>query len=490
MQRVRLVDTTIRDGQQSLWATRMTNEMIFPVLSQLDEMGYDVIDLLGGAMFDVCVRYLREDPWDRIRQAAKIVRKTPMNVFTRGQSLFTFEMFPDDVVELAIRCVAANGVRRYTCYDSLHDIRNMALSVRVAKESGMESVGHVAYTVSPIHTDAYYAAKAKEIVALGVDVFGIKDPGGLLTVERARTLVPAVRAVAPSLPFELHTHCRGSVGELVALTSVPFGVDYLYTGIRPLASADALPDGRYCARNLREMGYDVRVSDADFERVEKFLTELAQRYGKPILPPNRYDPFLYKHQVPGGMISNLRSQLRDLGMERRLDEVMTEAAVVREDLGYPVIVSPFAQFTITQAAINVVGGKRYGVIPDEVVRYVQGYYGKPAGPIAPEVLARVAEITGGAEPITARPGEVIPPRLEETRAARGPFASDEDLLLAVFYQPAQLDPLLRARGGAPATNGTSIRDALKMLDEVPRWRTIAIRTPQLVMEGSRSSTST
>jgi oxaloacetate decarboxylase alpha subunit len=485
MHRVRLVDTTIRDGQQSLWATRMTNEMIFPVLAQLDEMGYDVIDVLGGAMFDVCVRYLREDPWDRLRQAAQIVRKTPMNVFTRGQSLFTFEMFPDDVVELAIRRIAATGVRRYTCYDSLHDIRNMALSVRVTKESGMESVGHVVYTESPVHTDAYYAAKMKEIVALGVDVFGIKDPGGLLTVERARTLVPAVRAVAPNLPFELHTHCRGSVGELVALTSVPFGVDYLYTGIRPLASADALPDGRYCARRLREMGYDVRVADADFERMEKYLTDLAHRYGKPIVPPNRYDPFLYKHQVPGGMISNLRSQLRDLGMEDRLDEVMAEAAVVREDLGYPVIVSPFAQFTITQAAINVVSGKRYGVIPDEVVRYVQGYYGKPAGPIAPEVLQRVAEITGGAEPITARPGEVIPPRLEETRAARGPFKSDDDLLLAVFYQPAQLEPLYERHGNVAPANGTSLRDALKMLEGSPPRRPIQIRTPELVMEGSR-----
>jgi len=483
--RVRFVDTTIRDGQQSLWATRMTNEMIFPVLSQLDEMGYDVIDVLGGAMFDVCVRYLREDPWDRLRQAAQIVRKTPMNVFTRGQSLFTFEMFPDDVVELAIRRVAATGVRRYTCYDSLHDIRNMALSVRVTKACGMESVGHVVYTESPIHTDAYYVAKMKEIVALGVDVFGIKDPGGLLTVERARTLVPAVRAVAPNLPFELHTHCRGGVGELVALTSVPFGVDYLYTGIRPLASADALPNGRYCAQRLREMGYEVKVRDADFARMETYLTELAHRYGKPIVPPNRYDPFLYKHQVPGGMISNLRSQLRDLGMEHRLDAVMAEAAAVREDLGYPVIVSPFAQFTITQAAINVVSGKRYAVIPDEVVRYVQGYYGKPAGPIAPEVLRRVEEITGGAEPITARPGEIIPPRLEETRATRGPFKSDDDLLLAVFYQPAQLEPLYKRLGNVSPHGGTPLRDALQLLEEARPRRSFQIRTRVLAMEGSR-----
>ena len=265
--------------------------------------------------------------------------------------------------KLAVRRVAATGVKRFTCFDSLHDIRNIELSMRVAKECGMETVGHVVYTISPIHTDEYYVAKAKEIVALGVDVLGIKDPGGLLTVERARTLVPAIRAVDTEIPLELHTHCRGSVGELVLLESVPLGVDIVYTAVRPLASSDALPDALYCTQNLRRMGYDVRVSEEDLLEMQAHFTDVAIKYGKPIVPPNRYDPFLYKHQVPGGMISNLHSQLRELGMEDRIGEVMDEAPQVREDLGYPVLVSPFAQFAITQATINVISGKRYGNDP-------------------------------------------------------------------------------------------------------------------------------
>ena len=478
MRNVKLIDTTIRDGQQSLWATRMTNEMILPYLPRMDEMGFDYIDLLGGAVFDVCVRFLREDPWERMRQATRLVTRTPLNVWTRGQSLFTFEMFPDDVVELAVRRVAATGVKRFTCFDPIHDIRNIELSVRIAKECGMETVGHVVYTVSPIHTDEYYVAKAKEILALGVDVLGIKDPGGLLTVERARTLVPAIRAVDTNIPLELHSHCRGSVGELVLLESVPLGADIVYTAVRPLASSDALPDALYCTRNLRRMGYDVRVSEEDLLAMQDHFTAVAHKYGKPIVPPNRYDPFLYKHQVPGGMISNLHSQLRELGMEDRIGEVMDEAPQVREDLGYPVLVSPFAQFAITQATINVVSGKRYGTIPDEVARYVLGYYGKPAGPIAPIVQERVAEITKGRPAITCRPGEVIEPRLEATRRARGPFASDDDLLLAVFYPPAILDPLLAARGGASTSVfQPSLKELLANLEAVPRTRAFHARYP-------------
>lgn len=488
MKRIELIDTTIRDGQQSLWATRMTNEMILPYLPRMDEIGFDYIDLLGGAMFDVCVRFLREDPWERMRLAAKAVRKTPLNVWTRGQSLFTFEMFPDDVVELAVRRVAATGMKRFTCFDSLHDIRNIELSMRVAKECGMETVGHVVYTVSPVHTDAYFAQKAAEIVALGVDVLGIKDPGGLLTVERARTLVPAVRAVNREIPLELHTHCRGSVGEMVVLESVPLGVDIVYVGVRPLASSDALPDARYCVRNLRRMGYEVGVADEDLAEMEAHFTEVAKQYGKPIVPPNRYDPFLYRHQVPGGMISNLRSQLRDLGMEDRLEEVFEEAPRVREELGYPVLVSPFAQFAITQATINVISGVRYGTIPDEIARYVLGYYGKPAGPIDPYVQERVAEVTGGRPAITQRPGEVIEPRLAKTRADRGPFDSDDDLLLAVFYQPAQLDPLFAARKTPPLQNRT-LKDILSTIETLPKRRFVRLNTADAVVVGTRSLSS-
>ena len=315
MKSVKVIDVTLRDGQQSLWATRMTNGMFMPCLQRMDEMGFDWIDLVGGAVFDVCVRYLREDPWRRMRLAAERVTETPLNVWTRGQSLFTFEFFPDDIVELTIRRCAANGIARYTCYDALNDIRNIELSMRVARESGMFASGHLVYTVSPVHTDEYYGGVAREIAALGVDSVGIKDPSGLLTPERARTLVPAVRRAIGDLPLEMHTHCRSGLGELVCLEGVPLGVDIVHTGIRPLACGDALPDGRYVVRRLKEAGYDIRLDDRDLEEMEEYFTGIALQYDKPLGKPLRYDPFLYHHQVPGGMISNLRSQLRDLDME-------------------------------------------------------------------------------------------------------------------------------------------------------------------------------
>ena len=358
MKSVKVIDVTLRNGQQSLWATRMTNGMFLPFIHRMDEIGFDWIDLVGGGMF---------------------------------------------------------------------------------------ASGHLVYTVSPVHTDEYYGGVAREIAALGVDSVGIKDPSGLLTPERARTLVPAVRGAIGDLPLEIHTHCRSGLGELVCLESVPLGVDIVHTGIRPLACGDALPDGRYVVRQLKEAGYGIRLDDRDLEAMEEYFTEVALRYDKPMGQPLRYDPFLYHHQVPGGMISNLRSQLRDMNMEDCLEAVLEEAGQVREDLGYPILVSPFAQFVITQAVINVVQKERYATIPDEVARYVFGYYGTPPGPISQRVLDRAAATGKVHEPMTDRPGALVPPRIERLKKERGPFESDDDLLLHAFYQPSQLEPLFRER---------------------------------------------
>ena len=491
MKSVKVIDVTLRDGQQSLWATRMTNAMFLPYVHRMDEMGFDWIDLVGGAVFDVCVRYLREDPWQRMRLTAQRVTKTPLNVWTRGQSLFTFEFFPDDIVELTVRRCAANGIGRFTCYDALNDVRNIGLSIRVAKDSGMFASGHLVYTVSPVHTDEYYRGVARAIARLGVDSVGIKDPSGLLTPERARTLVPVVRSAIGDLPLEMHTHCRSGLGELVCLESVPLGVDIVHTGIRPLACGDALPDGRYVVGRLKEAGYAIRLDDRDLEEMEEYFTGVALRYDKPMGRPLRYDPFLYHHQVPGGMISNLRSQLRDMDMEDRLDAVLEEAGQVREDLGYPILVSPFAQFVVTQAVINVVQKERYATIPDEVARYVFGCYGTPPGPISPRVLDRAAAIGKDHEPMTDRPGALVSPWIERLRKERGPFESDDDLLLHAFYQPSQLEPLVRERDLPETTRAVqwpadiSVRQVLEEIRRLPRQGSISIRRSAVVVDGYR-----
>lgn len=489
--KIDVIDVTVRDGQQSLWATRMTNSILLPFIGRMDDMGFAWIDLVGGAVFDVCVRYLREDPWERMRLCAARTPKTPLNVWSRGQSLFTFEFFPDDIVERTIERVAANGMRRYTCYDAINDIRNIELSVRATKANGMFASAHVVYTVSPVHTDEYYVAKAKEILALGADSIGIKDPSGMLTPERARTLVPAIKAAIGDVPYEMHTHCRAGLGELTLLESVPLGVDIIHTGVPPLASGDALPNARYVLARLKDMGYAIDVRDEDMAEMEDYFTDVARRHGKPIGRPNRFDPMLYSHQVPGGMISNLRSQLRDMGMEGKLEAVLEEAGRVREDLGYPILVSPFAQFVITQTVINVVQGERYATIPDEIARYVLGYYGRPAGPINPNVMDRVHAKSGGADPITDRPGLHVPPRIEKIRRECGPFESDDDLLLAAFYQPMQLDPLIKERGkidwnnAVPPTANRSLSDLMAEIRRLPKRSSISFRRDGSAYEGAR-----
>ena len=430
MRRVSFIDTTLRDAHQCLWSTRMTTAMMLPIAADLDRAGFEAIDLEGGAVFDVCVRYLREDPWERMRIMSEAITRTPLIIMTRGQSLFTFELFPDDVVELTAQRIAANGIRYHTPYDALNDVRNLYVSVRAAKEAGLYVDAGVVFTLSPVHTDEYYAKKVREIVALGVDAVFLKDPSGLLTPERVRTLVPVLRGAVGALPLQLHTHCLTGLGPLAALEAIKSGIDVVHTATSVLANGASQPSTEWVALQARRLGFEVDLDLEALEPVREHFRYVAAREGKPLGQIAEYDPFHYEHHVPGGMISNLRSQLRDMGMEERLEPILEEMAAVRKDLGYPTIVSPFAQFVATQATLNVVGGERYKTIPDEVRRYILGYYGELAAPVEPNLYDRV---TTGERIVTERPGDLLPPALERVRRERGPFDSDDDLLLAAFY---------------------------------------------------------
>jgi oxaloacetate decarboxylase alpha subunit len=442
MRRVDLIDVTLRDAHQSLWSTRMTTAMMLPPAPVLDRAGFAAIDLVGGAVFDVCVRYLREDPWERMRIVSRAITRTPLIVMTRAQSLFTFEFFPDDVVELTAARIAANGIRYVTPYDALNDMRNLIVPVRASKAAGLYVAGGLVYTLSPVHTDEYYAGKARELVALGVDAVFLKDPSGLLTPERVRTLVPVLKAGLGPVPLQLHSHCLTGLGPLCALEGIRLGVDAVHTALSPLAHGASHPPTEWVARNARRMGFEVPVDVAALGPVADYFRHVARREGKPLGTIAEYDPFHYEHQVPGGMISNLESQLAELGIAHRLEEILEEAARVRRELGYPIVVSPFAQFVVTQAVLNVVQGARYATVPDEVRKYALGHYGELPAPVDPGILDR---ITRGQEPITVRPGELLSPALERVRAERGPFASDDDLLLATFYNHEQYARLVEAR---------------------------------------------
>lgn len=439
--RISLIDVTLRDAHQCLWATRMTTAMMADLAPRLDRAGFEAIDLVGGAVFDVCVRYLREDPWERMRIVSGWTKRTPLIVMTRGQSLFTFEMFPDDVVALTAERIFANGVRYHTPYDALNDMRNMEVPVKAAKRVGLYVAGGVVYTVSPVHTDIYYARKIKELLALGVDAVFIKDPSGLLTPERAETLAPAAKQACGKIPLQLHSHCLSGLAPYTAVRAVELGVDVVHTATSPLANGASHPATEEFVENVRRRGFDVPLELAPVEETAERLRYIAKREGKPLGERLRYDAFHYEHQMPGGMISNLKSQLEPLGLRDRLPEILEEAGRVRCELGYPIVVSPFAQFVMTQAVLNVMGKERYATVPDEVRKYVMGYYGEVAGPVDPNLYDR---ITRGAPPVTARPGALIEPAIARLRRERGPFASDDDLLLAAYYSETEFKALKAA----------------------------------------------
>jgi oxaloacetate decarboxylase (Na+ extruding) subunit alpha len=459
---VRLIDVTLRDAHQCLWATRMTTAMMAEIAPMLDRAGFEAIDLEGGAVFDVCVRYLREDPWERMRIVSSWVKETPLIIMTRGQSLFTFEFFPDDIVALTAERIFANGIRYHTPYDALNDMRNMEVPVRAGKKAGLYVDAGVVYTVSPVHTDEYYVRKIKELVALGADAIFLKDPSGLLTPERATTLIPLAKAACGDLPLQLHSHCLTGLAPYVALQSVPLGVDVVHTATSTLANGASHPATEAFVRNIARHGYETGVDLALVEEAAERLRYIAHREGKPIGQIAEHDSFHYEHQMPGGMISNLKSQLAPLGIAHKLPEILEEAARVRCDLGYPIIVSPFAQFVMTQAVLNVMGKERYGTVPDEVRKYVLGYYGEIAGPIDQNIFDRVSN---GAEPVKLRPGDLLEPAVKRIRRERGPFQSDDDLLLAAFYSGSEYNAL-KAAGPTKTEYPMAATPLLTLLREI------------------------
>ncbi len=404
--------------------------MMTPIVGEIDRAGYAYINILGGAVFDVCVRFLHESPWQRI--AALTSRfTTPCDGLTRGQSLYTFELFPDDVVELNMQRLAAHGIARVTVYDALNDNRNLESSIRAAHACGMAVNAMVVYAVSPVHDDAYFAQRVRELVALGADTIALKDPSGLLLPERAATLLPAFRAAAGRVPVELHSHCQSGRTVEVYAHAIGAGFRYLQTATTPLANGASLPPVEAVAGRADALGVAHRLQSQPLSRVREYFHWLALREGKPLGRPARFDPAQWEHQIPGGMISNLRSQLETMGISDKLPAILEETARVREDLGYPILVSPFAQYIVTQAVLNVVQGERYRTIPDEVKKYAQGAYGRLAARPSEAFLAR-AQIEPGVL-ARERAGARIEPWLPRLRRELGPHLDDDTLLLRAFY---------------------------------------------------------
>jgi oxaloacetate decarboxylase (Na+ extruding) subunit alpha len=448
--RVELIDTTLRDGNQSLWsATGMTTPMIVDVAADLGSAGFRALDFITSTHMGTAVRWHREDPWERIRLATSAMPDTPLGFLTSGLRFISWQRLGEDIMALAMRLLVEHGIRRMWVIDSMNDVDAALQSARLAKEAGAEEVVvGLVYSLSPVHTPARYEAMAQALAGSElVDGLYIKDPGGLLTPDTTAAVVGAVLPHLGELPLELHSHCNTAMAPLCYLEAARLGVQRLHTACRPLANGASQPSTEQTVHNLRELGFDVDIDDDAVARVSAYFADVAQREGLPVGAPVEYDVAHYDHQVPGGMISTLERQLREAGLQARLPDVLHEIPRVRAELGYPIMVTPFSQFVGTQAVMNVVAGERYKRVPDQVIRFVQGEFGTPPAAIDPDVQERVVG-RARAKKLAQQPRR----SLDEWRAELGRELPDEELLLRIVMPGDQVDAMVARRADAGALN--------------------------------------
>lgn len=445
MRRVKITDTTLRDAHQSLWATRMTTADMLPVAEKLDKIGYHSIEVWGGTTFDVCLRYLNEDPWERLRQLKKIIRHTPLQMLIRGQSLVGYKHYPDDVVESFVTKAVENGINIIRVFDALNDIRNLETAMRAGKAAGAHVQAAMVYTVSPVHTGQHYLELALRLAEMGADSICLKDMAGLLDPYRAYELVKLLKENL-DLPLQCHCHYIGGLAFGTYLKAVEAGADVIDTATLPLAFGASLPPVETVVRALQGSPYDTGLNIRELFEIAKYFEELRKENGFKRGVTRINDMRVFDHQVPGGTISNLVTQLEEQKSLYRLGEVMEEIPRVREELGYPPLVTPASQIVGTQAVLNVLTGERYKLVPGEVRDYIRGSYGAPPAPINREIARKVL---GDREPVTCRPADLLEPVMGKIRNEVGELAlSEEDVIsYALFPQVARRFLELRRSGG-------------------------------------------
>ncbi|HEY1269338.1 MAG TPA: hypothetical protein VGH16_18920 [Candidatus Binatia bacterium] len=461
MEEIKFVDTTIRDGHQSLWAENMTTGMMLPVAERMDNAGFEAIELLSSSHIKKCVRELKEDPWERVRQVAKRVKKTPLRLIAGRVS--TFEISPRSIYMLFMERMAANGLRQARISSEWNELENWRYKVHGAHEYGMQSIINLIYSVSPKHTDEYYAERTRQAASLKPWRLCLKDPGGLLTPEHTRALIPIMYKNAPGIPLELHTHCTTGLGGLCALEAVKLGVKSINTAIPPLANASSNPSLYNVAANARALGYETAIDEEILKPATEHFTIIAKREGFKIGAPVEYDYAQYQHQVPGGMVSNLRHQLKKVGLEDRIDAALEEAARVRAEFGYPIMVTPLSQFVGSQAAINVIAGERYKQVTDQVINYALGIWGEEgARDMDPNVKQKILDRPRAKELAKWVAPE---PSLHEVRQKiGGPGVSDEELLLRWLLHEEEIAAMRAA--GPIREYVTAINPLISLIEEM------------------------
>ncbi|MBQ9425163.1 MAG: pyruvate carboxylase subunit B [Erysipelotrichaceae bacterium] len=443
---VRIVETSVRDGHQSLLATRMTTEEVVRLCSIFDDVGYHAIEMWGGATFDAAMRFLNEDPWDRLREVKKVCRKTKLQMLFRGQNILGYRHYSDDVVDMFCKKSIENGIDIIRVFDALNDIRNLKQAVESTKKYGGECQIALSYTTSPVHTIEYFVNLAKDIEKLGADSLCIKDMAGILLPEDATELVSVLKREI-SIPLELHSHATAGVSEMTYLAAIRAGVDIVDTSLSPLSGGTAQPSTQALAAGLKGTKYDPKLDFDVLHEAEPEMTKIVDKYirnGLLIPKSMEVNPNILTYQVPGGMLSNMIRQLSDQGAMDRYDEVLNEIPRVRKDLGYPPLVTPMSQMVGTQAVLNVLNGERYKMCTREVRDYLHGKYGKPAAPVNKVVRKK---IIGFDDVITCRPADLLEPEFEKLKKRYADIAkSDEDVLSLALFENVASDFLKRKYG--------------------------------------------
>ena len=436
---VKIVETSVRDGHQSLFATRMTTKEVVDLCKIYDDAGYYAIEVWGGATFDSCMRFLNEDPWERLREVRKVCKKTKLQMLFRGQNILGYRHYSDDVVDMFCKKSIENGIDIIRVFDALNDLRNLKTAVTSTKKYGGQCQIALSYTTSPVHTVNYYVELAKEVEKLGADSICIKDMAGVLTPNDATKLFESLKKEI-KIPLELHSHCTAGICEMTYMAAIKAGVDIVDTSLSPLSNGTAQPSTQALCYALKGSEYDPKLNMDILHKAEPIMTNIVDKYVKNgLLNPKSFEvnPNILTYQVPGGMLSNMIKQLSDQGAMDKYEEVLKEIPNVRKDLGYPPLVTPMSQMVGTQSVLNILNGERYKMCVKEVKDYLLGKYGKAPAKVNEEVRKK---IIGDEKPITCRPADLLKPEFEEMKEKYKDIAKcDEDVLSLALFENVATD---------------------------------------------------
>ena len=441
---IRLVDTSIRDGNQSLWgATGLKTAHILQIAPIMDRVGFRALDFSSSTHMGVSVRTHQENPWELIRLAHAAAPNTPLQFIGSGLRFISWQPAHPDLIQLVYDRLVVAGMSRFVILDPMHDMQAVLRTARMLRQAGAgETIAALTYTISAVHDDGFYAGLAGQMAACpDIDRVYVKDPAGLLTPERARTLIPAIRTrLGAAKPLELHSHCTIGLSPLTCLAAADLGVSALHVACGSLANGTSLPNAQRIVANLRELGHTVDIDDRLLAVVADYFTRLARVESLPAGTPQEYDASFLRHQVAGGTMTTTRRQLDELGLGDRFGAVMEEVSRVRAELGYPIMVTPFPQMVCGQALYNVIGAERYANVSDQVIRYVLGRFGRPTAPVDPDVADRILSRSRARELMAEPP----PPAPGELRNRFGSGISDEEFLLRATMPAGEVDAMLAA----------------------------------------------